>query len=759
MEQRIMHELLSRAVPQAALSLTRRGFIVASVAAGGGLLLSVGWQRSAQAQDGTDGQLNPFVRIAPDGTVTIMSKNPEIGQGVIALLPMLIAEELDVDWNDVSVEQAMYNPIYGPQFSGGSFATPMHWDSLRRVGAAGRQMLLTAAAERWGVPVAELETDAGSVSHPASGRTLAYGELAEAAAAVTPPDMAAVTLKDPDDFRIIGTSVRGIDTDKIAEGQPIFGIDTVVPGMRYAVFEKAAVYDSKIVDANIDEIRAIPGVRNAFIVRSDAPATTEGMQMGIKDGVAIVADSWWVANKALDRLEIEWEENPTAAQSTAGWADAAAALTESGPASVVRADGDVDAALGEAATVVEASYDYPFLSHAPLEPQNCTVAVDGDQVEIWAPTQMPEGGRAMVAAALGVPPENVTIHLTRCGGGFGRRLANDYMVEAAVIAQMAGEPVKLVWNRRQDLQHDMYRPAGFHHFKAGLDADGKLTAFRDHFVTFAPAGYSAGDPVASSGELSDIEFPARFVPNLEFGITPLPLGHPTGPMRAPGSNALAFVFESFMDELAEAAGKDPLDFRLEVYGDPQVFDPPPPAFGMEQPPFDTSRVHGVLNHVAEVSDWRNRSSLPLGTGKGIAFYYCHFGYFAEVVQVTVGANGIPQVDKVWVAGDIGSHVINPTGAENQVQGAALDGIGQALNLAITFDEGRVVQTNFHDYPLMRISQAAPVEVHFVRSDNPPTGLGEPSLPPAIPALVNAIHAATGKRVRSLPIDPEALKPT
>jgi isoquinoline 1-oxidoreductase beta subunit len=754
MDQQILRELAATATTT---NLTRRGFIVASVAAGGGLLLSIGWPRSARAA--VAGELNPFIRIAPDGIVTIMAKNPEIGQGVVTSLPMLIAEELDVDWANVRVEQAMLNPIYGQQFTGGSFATPMHWDPLRRVGAAGRQMLMTAAAEKWNVPLSAVETDAGLVRHPASGRTLSYGELAEAAAAVTPPDPSTVTLKDPSDYRIIGTATRGVDTDKIVEGQPIFGIDTVVPGMRYAVFEKSPVYDSKIVSANIDEIKALPGVRNAFIVRSDSPASINGMQMGVRDGVAIVADSWWVANKALDKLQIEWAENPTAEQSTAGWAEAAAKLVDSRPGAMVRSDGDADAALDNAARVLSASYAYPFLSHATLEPQNCTVSVNGDKVEIWAPTQMPDGGRGLVAAALGVDRENITVHLTRCGGGFGRRLANDYMVEAAVIAKLAGEPIKLVWNRRQDLQHDMYRAGGFHHFKAGLDADGKLTAFKDHFVTYAAVTYREGDQPASGADLSATEFPARFVPNLEYGYSVLPLGQPTGPMRAPGSNALAFAFESFMDELAEAAGKDPLDFRLELYGEPQVFDPPPPAFGMAQPPFDTGRVRGVLNLVAEVSDWAGRKQLPLGTGKGLAFYYCHFGYFAEVVQVTVGSNGIPKVDKVWVAGDIGKHVINPSGAENQVQGAALDGIGQALNLAITFEGGRVVQSNFHNYPLLRMSQAAPVEAHFVKSDNPPTGLGEPSLPPAIPALCNAIYAATGKRVRSLPIDPQQLKAT
>jgi isoquinoline 1-oxidoreductase beta subunit len=754
MEQQILRDLEAKL---STTPLTRRGFMAASIAAGGGLLLSISLPRSARAAD--VGELSPFIRIAPDGITTIMAKNPEIGQGVVTSLPMLIAEELDVAWSDVHVEQAMYNPIYGQQFTGGSFATPSHWDPLRRVGAAGRQMLMTAAAQQWNVPLSELETEAGVVRHPASGRSLGYGELAEAAAAVPPPDPASVTLKDPSEYRIIGTPTRGVDTDKIVEGQPIFGIDTVVPGMRYAVFKKSPVYDSKIVSANIDEIKAIPGVRNAFIVRSDTPASIDGMQMGIKDGVAIVADSWWVANKAAEKLEIEWADNPTTSQSSAGWAEAAARLVDSAPGSMVRSDGDIDAALGAAAKVVSASYAYPFLSHATLEPQNCTVSVTGDKVEIWAPTQMPQAGQGLVAAALGVPAENITIHLTRCGGGFGRRLANDYMVEAAVIAKLAGEPVKLVWNRTQDLQHDMYRAGGFHHFKAGLDADGKLTAFKDHFVTFAAVTYKDGDQPASGADLSATEFPARFVPNLEYGFTVLPLGHPTGPMRAPGSNALAFVFESFIDELAEAAGKDPLDFRLEIYGEPQVFAPPPPAFGMAQPPFDTGRVRGVLNRVAEVSDWAGRHALPPGTGKGLAFYYSHFGYFAEVAQVTVKADGIPRVDKVWVAGDVGSHIINPSGAENQAQGAALDGIGQALNLAIKFEKGQVVQTNFHNYPLLRMTQAAPVEVHFVKSDNPPTGLGEPALPPAIPALCNAIYAATGKRVRSLPVDPGQLKPT
>jgi isoquinoline 1-oxidoreductase beta subunit len=401
--------------------------------------------------------------------------------------------------------------------------------------------------------------------------------------------------------------------------------------------------------------------------------------------------------------------------------------------------------------VLEASYAYPFLSHATLEPQNCTAQIRDGKVEIWAPTQNPAQGRTLVAKTLGIAEADITIHMIRCGGGFGRRLSNDYMVEAVAIAKQAGVPVKVLWTREQDIAHDFYRPAGFHHFKAGLDAQGKLLAFRDHFVTFGH-----GDKPADSANLGADHFPAGYVQHLEFGNTLLPLTVPTGPMRAPGSNALAFAFESFIDELAHAAGVDPLQFRLNIYGEPRVLPPPPPMFGMPQPPFDTGRVHGVLKLVAEKSAWGKRT-LPKRTGVGLAFYYSHLGYFAEVVQVTVSAAGVPHVDKVWIAADVGRQIINPAGALNQVQGSALDGLGQALLQQITIDAGHVVQTNFHQYRLLRMNQAPPVEVHFLTSDNPPTGLGEPALPPVIPALCNAIFAATGQRIRQLPIDPAQLK--
>ncbi|MDE2050618.1 MAG: xanthine dehydrogenase family protein molybdopterin-binding subunit, partial [Gammaproteobacteria bacterium] len=387
-----------------------------------------------------------------------------------------------------------------------------------------------------------------------------------------------------------------------------------------------------------------------------------------------------------------------------------------------------------------------------LEPQNCTAHYKRDgSIEIWAPTQLPGAGRALVASTLGVDESKVTVHMTRVGGGFGRRLKNDFMVEAAMISKMAGRPVKLLWNRRQDIQHDAYRPAGFHYFKAGLTADGRLGAFRDHFVTFGQ-----GREVASSADLPRSHFPAGFVPNLLFAQSLIELGVPTGPLRNPGGNALAFAFESFIDELAHAAGRDPLDFRLDLYGPPRVI-PMPAPMGRPHPPFDTSRAHGVLELVAEKSGWRKRQELPRGSGMGLAFYYSHYGYFAEVVKASVAPDGTPRIHKVWAAGDVGRQIINPAGAYNQAQGGILDGLGAALHQAITIEGGRVVQENFNTFGLLRMSEAPPVEVHFRVTDNPPTGLGEPPLPPVLPALCNALFAATGRRIRRLPIDPRELR--
>ncbi len=723
---------------------SRRAFLTAGAAIGGGLLLELTLPASAVAAVAgltpTPGaELNAYIRIAPDGLVTIVSKNPEIGQGIKTMLPMLIAEELDVDWKDVRTMQADNDPArYGRQFAGGSRATPLHWDPLRRVGAAGRQMLVSAAADTWGVPLAECRTAAGSVRHEASGRVLGYGALAAKAATLPVPDLKSVVLKDPRDFRIIGRSQRGVDSPLVVAGEPLFGIDVQVPGMRHAVFVKSPVFGGSVATANLDAIKALPGISHAFVVSGGE------LFDGLTSGVAIVADSWWTAHKARAKLEVRWNDGPTAAQDSKEFARQAAVLAQQAPALTIYTEGDVQAGLASAARVVEASYSYPFIAHATLEPQNCTASVRDGKAELWAPTQNPDSGAKIVAKLLGLAEPDVTVHLTRCGGGFGRRLMNDYMAEAAWISKQVGSPVKLLWDRADDLRHDFYRPAGFHFFKAGLDRAGKLVAFRDHFVSFGKNG-----KFASSAGLGATEFPARFVPHLELGASLMPLDAPTGPLRAPGSNALAFAFQSFIDELAHAAGRDPVQFRLDLLGAPRRLANPPGPAGAT-PDFDTGRMRAVLEAVAERSGWGKRP-LPKGSGLGVAFYFSHLGYFAEVVQASVDARGKVRVDKVWVAGDVGSQIINPTGAENQVQGAALDGISAALAQVITIDRGRVTQRNFDDYPLMRIDAAPPVDVHFVLTDNPPTGLGEPALPPVVPALCNAIHAATGQRIRHLPI--------
>ena len=728
------------------MKISRRCFLQMTAVAGGGFMLGLYGRPWARAQAGGRPPLQPqaFIRIATDGTVTIMARGPEIGQGVRTMLPMLIAEELDAEWDKVRVEQADLDEAkYGPQFAGGSMSTPIGWEPLRRVGGAARQMLIAAAAERWNVPAGECTTQAGRVMHAGSGKSTGYGELAEGAAKIAAPKMSEVKLKDPKQYRIIGKSQAGVDNHSIVTGKPIFGIDVEVPGMLHAVIQKCPVYGGKVKSANVDVIRKMPGVRSVLVIEGTlSTAAIVPNEPGMEPGIAVVADSWWQAQQARKALKVDWDFGNGNAQSSDGFAKKAAELLKAEPENTMRSYGEVDQALKGAAKVVEAVYSYPFIAHGTLEPMGTTASFKDGKVEMWTTSQTPGEGRGLVAKALGIPADAVTVHMIRAGGGFGRRLMNDYMVEAAWLSKQVGAPVKLLWSREDDFTHDAYRAAGVHGLKAGLDANGKVVAWRQHLVTFGE-----GDDYPAGAEIDKTEFPSGRVPNYALYTSQMPLLLRTGWLRAPGANAICFVGQSFIDELAVAANRDPLDLQLELLSATLV-----PLDKKERggdPPLDAERLKGVLQLVAEKSGWKDRKKMP-GRGMGIACYYCHLGYFAEVAEVSVDKQNRVTVHHIWAAGDVGSHIINPRAAENICYGGIIEGLSH-LGQEITLVNGQVQQTNYHQHPMMRMRQIPKIEIFWRITDHSPTGLGEPTLPPVLPAVTNAIFAATGKRARTLPL--------
>ena len=726
--------------------MNRRTFLKATATATGGFLLTF----STDEASSTAGEFRPngYVRIDPSGVITLWAKNPDMGQGIKTGLAMMIAEELDADWSRVRVEQADLNRAwYGGQGAGGSDGTPSDGPLGQRAGAAARAMLVAAAANRWGVAPAQCETNRSVVHHRASSRSLGYGALAaEAAALPVPKD---VPLKDRSAYTIIGKRTRGVDTPKIVRGQPIYGLDVRVPGMLFAVIEKSPVHGGRPVSVDSRAVMAVAGVRRIVTIDGAENPTH------LRPGVAVIATSTWAAMKGREALRVTWEEGAGASESTETLRRQFRDLA-SRPGKILADRGDVQAAYASAATTLDAVYEAPFLAHATLEPQNCVAHVTGDRCEIWGPLQMPTSGSEVIAGVLAIPKENVSIHMTRIGGGFGRRLMSDYAVEAAVVSKAVGAPVQVVWSREDDMRHDYYRPAGYHHVRAGLDQQGRLVVWHHHLITTSRNTYRRGAnpedtetygliaPVNPNPQKQfDHDFQPTLIPNCRVEYTEAQTSVATGAWRAPSHNFNAFVIETAIDELAQSAKVDPLQLRASYYGTKADF----PYEGMETSTFDPARLKAVMMLAAERAGWGTRP--PTGRARGIAVHYTFGSYAAEVAEVSVDARNRLRVHRVVAAVDVGI-AVNPLSIEAQTQGGIIDGLSAAMFGEITVERGRVKQATFDDYPLLRHRDAPQVEVHIVPSTERPTGFGEIALPPLAPAVANAIFAVTGRRLRTLP---------
>ena len=724
-------------------SLTRRNFIRVSAAAGG-LLLGVtlpadAWRRfRGQQQARIDPTL--FARIAPDNTVTITVAKSEMGQGVRTSLAMLVAEELDADWDLVRVEQAPFDARYGNQGTGGSGSVMEGWTQLRQAGAQVRAMLVSAAAQEWGVPEAECTTEASFVVHGKSGRRASYGSVAERAARLPVPEQ--VALKPKTQFRILGKPRSGIDVPDITHGRAIFGIDVKVPGMLYASIERAAAFGATVKSFDAAAARQVPGVRDVV----QLPAVANGVVTHA--GVAVVAGNTWAAMQGRKALKVEWEPGPHANESTPSYHEFMSQAMDRPGAETVYRVGDAEGVLARAGKVYSAGFEAPFLSHATMEPMNCTASVKGNQAEIWSPTQFPDWATGATARVLKLDPKNVRLHVTLMGGGFGRRINPDFTVEAALLSQKLQQPVKVVWTRDDDLRHDFYRPCAMHRLEAALGPDGFPVAWRHRMstpaisATYGPppdGGYGKGVAAGVGPEL-----PYR-VPNQLCEYTLLQSGVPRGWWRAVESTHTIFALESFIDELAEAAGKDPVEYRLALIA--QV--PPGQSEEDRKYPFDPERMKGVLRLAAGKAGWGK--PLPQGHGMGVAVARDHLIYCAEAVEASV-ENGKLRIHKVVCAVDTGP-IINPDGARAQLEGGVVQALSAALKERITIAGGAVEQRNFDSYRVLRINEAPLViETHFIETDTEPTGMGEAAMATLAPAVANAITRATGKRPRVLPLE-------
>lgn len=714
----------------------RRSFLKTSAAAGGGLMIGFNWltscselavEKQTLAIPNEWFKINGYIKIGDTGMVTIYSPNPEIGQNVMTSMPMIVAEELDVPWENVVVEQGALDEdaFKNPQFAGGSLSIMLGWDALRMAGAAGKRMLLEAAAKEWGVAVTDLTASNGVIKENNGERTIEYGQIASKAVGIEIPEE--IALKEPKDYKLIGTSQKNVEGPKIVTGKPLFGLDFKKEGMLLAMIEHPPAFGMEVVDFNVDEIKQMDGVKDAFIIDTTTAEPQWSEANVFNKLVAIVGDSTWKLMKAKKALKVNYVTKSEPENSDMHALRLISEL-ESGKAQEKRVDGKPEEAFAKAAKVIERTYTSPFMPHNTLEPMNFYANVTATAAELIGPTQTPKALEDAASKLLGIPVENISVGMTRMGGGFGRRLYTHFGLEAAAISQKMGAPIKMIYTREDDMTQGTYRPAYRSVYKAGLDENNNLIAFSVRGV---------GLP---EGPVFPNRFPAGSVENFQAETIGSKTNISTGAWRAPKSHFTAGAEQAFLDEVAELAGKDPIEFRLELF-DKAAKNP----FG-EKFDYDAARYAGVLKMVKEKANWG--TEMP-GVYRGVAAYFCHNSYVAQVMDLVI-VNGQPKVKKVYCAVDCGI-VINKEGAINIIQGGVVDGIGHAMYSELKFKDGSAVHQNFNTYQLIRTNQAPEeIEVHFVENEISPTGLGEPGLPPAMGALANALYKATGKRYYNNP---------